>query len=192
MFGLIEDTAQEEGDRLHQRVAENNGHLNTGFVGTPLLCPALTKTGHYKIAVDLLLNEDYPSWLYSVNLGATTIWERWNSVLPDGKMNPEGMNSLNHYSYGSIEAWMYGDVAGIREAEPGFRKAVIKPNPDARLKYVDCKMETAAGIYESHWKYEEDGSVTYRFHVPFGAKALICLPDGRTEMVAAGDYIYCS
>ena len=190
VFGLIEDTAQEEGDRLHQRVAENNGHLNTGFVGTPLLCPALTKTGHYKIAVDLLLNEDYPSWLYSVNLGATTIWERWNSVLPDGKMNPEGMNSLNHYSYGSIEAWMYGDVAGIREAEPGFRKAVIKPNPDARLKYVDCKMETAAGIYESHWKYEEDGSVTYRFHVPFGAKALICLPDGRTETVAVGDYTY--
>ena len=107
-------------------------------------------------------------------------------------MNSEGMNSLNHYSYGSIEAWMYGDVAGIREAEPGFRKAVIKPNPDARLRYVDCKMETAAGIYESHWKYEEDGSVTYRFHVPFGAKALICLPDGRTETVAAGDYIYCS
>lgn len=190
VFGLIEDTAQEEGDRLHQRVAENNGHLNTGFVGTPLLCPALTKTGHHKTAVDLLLNEDYPSWLYSVNLGATTIWERWNSVLPDGRMNPEGMNSLNHYSYGSIEAWMYGDVAGIREAEPGFRKTVIKPNPDARLKYVDCKMETAAGIYESHWKYEEDGSVTYRFHVPFGAKALICLPDGRTEMVAAGDYTY--
>ena len=160
-------------------------------MGTPLLCPALTKTGHHKTAVDLLLNEEYPSWLYSVNLGATTIWERWNSVLSDGKMNPEGMNSLNHYSYGSIEAWMYGDVAGIRAAEPGFRKAVIKPNPDARLKYVDCKMETASGVYESHWKYEKDGTVTYRFHVPFGAKALICLPDGRTETVAAGEHTFC-
>lgn len=191
MFGLMEETAQAEGERLQQRVKENNGHLNTGFVGTPLLCPALTKTGHHETAVDLLLNEEYPSWLYSVNLGATTIWERWNSVLSDGKMNPEGMNSLNHYSYGSIEAWMYGDVAGIRAAEPGFRKAVIKPNPDARLKYVDCKMETASGVYESHWKYEKDGTVTYRFHVPFGAKALICLPDGRTETVAAGEHTFC-
>lgn len=191
MFGLMEETAQAEGERLQQRVKENNGHLNTGFVGTPLLCPALTKTGHHETAVDLLLNEEYPSWLYSVNLGATTIWERWNSVLSDGKMNPEGMNSLNHYSYGSIEAWMYGDVAGIRAAEPGFRRAVIKPNPDARLKYVDCKMETASGVYESHWKYEKDGTVTYRFHIPFGAKALICLPDGRTETVAAGDHTFC-
>lgn len=191
MFGLMEETAQAEGERLQQRVKENNGHLNTGFVGTPLLCPALTKTGYHETAVDLLLNEEYPSWLYSVNLGATTIWERWNSVLSDGKMNPEGMNSLNHYSYGSIEAWMYGDVAGIRAAEPGFRKAVIKPNPDARLKYVDCKMETASGVYESHWKYEKDGTVTYRFHIPFGAKALICLPDGRTETVAAGDHTFC-
>ena len=72
----------------------------------------------------------------------------------------------------------------------GISKTVIKPNPDARLKYVDCKMETAAGIYESHWKYEEDGSGNISFHVPFGAKALICLPDGRSKTVAAGDYIY--
>lgn len=192
MFGLVEATAQSEGDRLNQRVTENHGHLNTGFVGTPLLCPALTKTGHHKTAVDLLLNEEYPGWLYSVNLGATTIWERWNSVLPDGSMNPEGMNSLNHYSYGSIEAWMYGEVAGIREAEPGFRKAVLKPHPDERLRYTDCKLETAAGTYESHWKYEADGTVNYRFVVPFGAEALICLPDGRTEAVAAGEYTFCS
>ena len=134
MFGLIEDTAQEEGDRLHQRVAENNGHLNTGFVGTPLLCPALTKTGHYKIAVDLLLNEDYPSWLYSVNLGATTIWERWNSVLPDGKMNPEGMNSLNHYSYGSIGGM---DVRRCGR-NPGSRTGISKSSDQTES---GCKTE---------------------------------------------------
>lgn len=191
MFGLSENMAQSEGDRLNQRVTDNNGHLNTGFVGTPLLCPALTRSGHHRTAVDLLLNEDYPGWLYSVNLGATTIWERWNSVMPDGSMNPEGMNSLNHYSYGSIEAWMYGDVAGIRESKPGFRKAVLEPHPDERLRYIDCRLETAAGTYESHWKYEADGSVTYRFVIPFGAEALIRLPDGRTETVTAGEYIFC-
>lgn len=198
MFGLSENMAQSEGeqeaesegDRLNQRVIENNGHLNTGFVGTPLLCPALTKSGHHRTAVDLLLNEDYPGWLYSVNLGATTIWERWDSVMPDGSMNPEGMNSLNHYSYGSIEAWMYGDVAGIRESKPGFKKAVLEPHPDERLRYIDCKLETAVGTYESHWKYEADGSVKYRFVIPFGAEALIRLPDGRTEAVTAGEYTF--
>ena len=112
MFGLNpnEDAQNREGEVLYARVKENNGHLNTGFVGTTMLCPALTKTGHSKTAADLSLNEEFPGGLYSVNLGATTIWERWNSVEPDGHLNPEGMNSLNHYSYGSIAAWMYGDL----------------------------------------------------------------------------------
>ena len=194
MFGLTDENAEgnmeQEGNALSQRVADNRNHLNTGFVGTTILCPALTETGHHRQAVDLLLNEDYPGWLYSVNLGATTIWERWNSVMPDGHMNPEGMNSLNHYSYGSIEAWMYGYTAGIRALEPGFRRAVIEPHPDERLGFAACTLDTAAGSYRSDWKYEEDGKVSYEIAIPFGCVGEIRLPDGRQFMVEAGTYIY--
>lgn len=188
MFGITDGKKMEEGAALSQRVTDNNNHLNTGFVGTTILCPALTETGHHTQAVDLLLNEDYPSWLYSVNLGATTIWERWNSVMPDGHMNPEGMNSLNHYSYGSIAAWMYGYLGGIREAAPGFRKAVIEPHPDQRLGFVDCELCSAAGTYVSNWKYMENGNVSIEIIVPFGAEAEIRLPDGQERMVKAGKY----
>ncbi len=190
MFGITDGKKMEEGAALSRRVTDNRNHLNTGFVGTTILCPALTETGHHTQAVDLLLNEDYPSWLYSVNLGATTIWERWNSVMPDGHMNPEGMNSLNHYSYGSIAAWMYGYLGGIREAGPGFRKARIEPHPDNRLGFVECELQSAAGTYRSHWKYEEDGQISIEITVPFGAEAEIRLPDGRSEAVEAGKYRY--
>lgn len=188
MFGLTEK--KEEGDVLSLRVLENNNHLNAGFVGTTMLCPALTKTGHHRQAVDLLLNEDYPSWLYSVNLGATTIWERWNSVLPDGRINPEGMNSLNHYSYGSIAAWMHGYIGGIREAKPGFKKAIIEPHPDKRLGFAKCRLKTAAGMYESNWRYNEDGTILFEIIIPFDCEAEIWLPDGREMTVKTGKYIY--
>ena len=191
MFGITDGKQTEEGAALSRRVTDNKNHLNTGFVGTTILCPALTETGHHAQAVDLLLNEDYPSWLYSVNLGATTIWERWNSVMPDGHMNPEGMNSLNHYSYGSIAAWMYGYLGGIREAAPGFRKALIEPHPDRRLGFVECELQSAVGTYRSDWKYTENGEIRIEITVPFGAEAEICLPDGRSEAVKAGKYQYC-
>lgn len=190
MFGLNKERKMEEGAALSGRVADNKNHLNTGFVGTTILCPALTETGHHAQAVDLLLNEDYPSWLYSVNLGATTIWERWNSVLPDGHMNPEGMNSLNHYSYGSIAAWMYAYLGGIREKAPGFRKVLIEPCPDRRLGFLECGFQSAAGTYHSNWRYNEDESLTIEIIVPFGAEAEIRLPDGRAEQVKAGHYFY--
>lgn len=188
MFGLVDDKKMEQGAVLSQLVTENDNHLNTGFVGTTMLCPALTATGYHDQAVDLLLNEDYPSWLYSVNLGATTIWERWNSVMPDGHMNPEGMNSLNHYSYGSIAAWMYGYLGGIRETVPGFRQAVIEPHPDRRLGFAECELKSAVGTYRSNWKYDEDGKISYEITVPFGAEADILLPDGRKMTVKAGTY----
>ncbi|MCI6464191.1 MAG: glycoside hydrolase family 78 protein [Faecalicatena sp.] len=187
-FGLMPEKQKEEGERLEERVRRNGSHLNTGFVGTTLLCPALTHTGHHTTAVDLLLNEEFPGWLYCVNLGATTIWERWNSVLPDGKISEEGMNSLNHYSYGSIEAWMYSDVCGIRPSRPGFREAVIEPHPDKRLKYAECTLDTAAGRYTVKWNCQNDGNVTYEVHVPFGAQARMKFPDGKSEKLTAGTY----
>lgn len=187
-FGLS-DHVQEEGQALRKRVQENQNHLNTGFVGTTLLCPALTQTKNHDMAVTLLLNEDFPSWLYSVNLGATTIWERWNSVLEDGTISPEGMNSLNHYSYGSIEAWMYGYVCGIRPAQAGFRKAVLQPHPDKRPGFAKSTLATAAGVYESGWKYLEDGTVQYTFTIPFGAEAEVILDGKERKTLAAGSYI---
>lgn len=191
MFGLnpSEKTRQQEGDMLAQRVEENNGHLNTGFVGTTMLCPALTGTGHHDIAVQLLLNEDYPGWLYSVNLGATTIWERWDSVLKDGHLNAEGMNSLNHYSYGSIEAWMYGEVCGIRASDAGFKKAVIAPHADRRLGYAKCTLDTAAGCYRSSWHYEKD-TVVYEIEVPFDAQAEFRAEGVEPQKLEAGTYIF--
>lgn len=177
-FGLSPEKQREEGHELQKRVQTNGNHLNTGFVGTTMLCPALTATGNHKTAVDLLLNEDYPSWLYSVNLGATTIWERWDSVLADGHISSEGMNSLNHYSYGSIAAWMYGDVCGIRPLAAGFRRAKITPHPDQRLKFAECTLDTAAGTYVSRWNYQTDGRVVYDIEIPFHTEAVIILPKG--------------
>lgn len=193
-FGLAPEHAGSagndgEGAALKARVAANDNHLNTGFVGTTILCPALTATGNHETAVDLLLNEEFPGWLYSVNLGATTIWERWDSVLPDGHISPEGMNSLNHYSYGSIEAWMYKDVCGIRPAEAGYRRAVIEPHADARLWYAEGTLNTSAGLYKSSWRYGEDGKVTYQIEVPFHAEAEFVL-DGERQVLETGRHTF--
>lgn len=177
----------KEGEALQARVEANDGHLNTGFVGTTILCPALTASGHHKTAVDLLLNEEFPGWLYCVNLGATTIWERWDSVLPDGHISSEGMNSLNHYSYGSIAAWMYGDLCGIRPTEAGFKKARIAPHADERLGFVECTLHTAAGVYRSNWKYDDAGTVHYEVEVPFNAEAEFVL-GGERKLLSAGVY----
>ncbi|WP_099466647.1 alpha-L-rhamnosidase [Konateibacter massiliensis] len=183
-FGLWREKSKEEGKELEKRILENEGHLNTGFVGTPLLCPALSDTGNHKLAVDLLLNEEYPGWLYAVNLGATTIWERWNSVMQDGSMNPEGMNSLNHYSYGSIVGWMYRYVAGINPCEdaPGYKQVSIAPHTDVRLGFARTSLDTSAGRYVSEWNYKEDGKVVYHFEIPFDAKAVISLKEGKYQI----------
>lgn len=190
-FGLIPERAEKnaEGDALEARVKANDNHLNTGFVGTSILCPALTESGYEKTAFDLLLNEEFPGWLYCVNLGATTIWERWDSVLSDGHISKEGMNSLNHYSYGSIEAWMYQYVCGIKPVKAGFRTARIEPHVDSRLSFVEGTLNTAAGVYKSSWKYEEDGTVTYEVEVPFHAQAELIL-GGESRMLTAGRYTF--
>ena len=186
VFGLSPD-GKAQGDALNELVKANGGHLNTGFVGTPILCPALSATGHHDTAVTVLLQEDYPSWLYSVKLGATTIWERWNSVLPDGHMNPEGMNSLNHYTYGSIAGWMISWLCGLRPMEPGYRRAILEPRPDRRLGHAEVKLETAAGRYESAWRYDGD-AVSFAFTVPFGAEAELRLPGRAPQIIGPGSY----
>jgi alpha-L-rhamnosidase len=164
---------------------KDKNHLKTGCVGTPYLCRVLSETGNNDIAYTLLLNKDYPSWLYAVTMGATTIWERWNSVLPDGKISGTDMNSLNHYAYGSIAEWMYRNVAGINpvEDQPGYRQVRLAPQPDYRLKYAKASLDSATGLYESQWELKEDGQLYFKFVIPFNATASVELPDAKLENV---------
>ncbi|MGG1617750.1 family 78 glycoside hydrolase catalytic domain [Paenibacillus sp. NRS-1782] len=160
------------------RLRKDQNHLQTGFVGTPYINRVLSAIGSNDIAYTLLLNDDYPSWLYAVRMGATTIWERWNSILLDGKIAENGMNSLNHYSYGAIVEWMYRNMAGINpvEEQPGFRHVQLTPQPDFRIKWVKARLQTAAGLYESEWAFDTNGELTFRFSIPFNATATVTLP----------------
>lgn len=122
-------------------------------MGTPYLCRVLSENESNDVAYTLLLNKDYPSWLYAVTMGATTIWERWNSVLPDGTISGTDMNSLNHYAYGSIVEWMFRNMAGINpvEEQPGFRHIQLAPQPNSRINQVKASLNSASGLYESQW-----------------------------------------
>ena len=176
-FGLFktETGKQLAGDHLVELLRAWKDHLATGFVGTRLICEALTETGHVQEAFTLLLNTDYPSWLYEVRLGATTIWERWNSLLPDGKISGTGMNSLNHYAYGAVCGWIYRSVCGISVTEeaPGGTRVNFTPHTDWRLGSARAKVRLAAGTYACGWKLTDDGrSVTYTFSIPFGCEAV--------------------
>ncbi|MDT8861815.1 glycoside hydrolase family 78 protein [Alkalihalobacillus sp. MEB130] len=170
---------------LKDKLGQDNMHLNTGFVGTPYFCNVLSENGAADYAYTLLLNEDYPSWLYAVKLGATTIWERWNSVLPDGKISGTGMNSLNHYAYGSIAEWMYRHMCGINLSEdiPGFKKIIFNPKPDGRLSYVKATLHSACGRIESGWEITQENELRFTFKVPFNSLADVVLPVANDETV---------
>lgn len=172
----LSPNAEKCAARLSEKLDQTHGKLQTGFVGTPFLCGALTENGMERNAYDLLLNEEYPGWLYEVNLGATTIWERWNSMEPDGSVSSTGMNSFNHYAYGSIAQWICEYAAGLKAAEPGFRKASIAPVPDARLGKVDFTYESAAGRYRVFWETLDKTTLHLTVEVPFGCEAELKLP----------------
>ena len=164
-------------DRLFENA---RNELRTGFVGTAYLCSVLTQAGFNHLAYTLFLNENYPGWLYEVNMGATTVWERWNSVMPDGHMSSTGMNSLNHYAYGAVMEWVCRDAAGLAPVEdaPGFRKALMHPHPDTRLGEIDFSYESAIGRYRTHWKTVDETTFDWELEVPFGAQAEAVLPLG--------------
>lgn len=167
---------------LIKLLEKDNIHLQTGFVGTPYLCRVLSNNGANDLAYQLLLNEDYPSWLYAINLGATTIWERWNSLTADGSVSSTGMNSLNHYAYGSIVEWMYRDMCGLNptgddDNVTGFRSAVIAPKPDKSLQWAKARYRSVAGTYESGWKIDDSGTITFEITVPFNTSVRVILPD---------------
>lgn len=188
-FGLYIDR-EKIIQQFQRRLKKDCNQIKCGFVGAPLLCTVLAEAGLTELAYDFLLKEGFPSWLYSVNLGATTIWERWNSVLPDGTISDTGMNSLNHYAYGSVMEFIYAYGAGIRPLEPGFQRAVIAPCPDIRLKKLECLYDSCNGLYVSKWSIEKDGSLQVHVEIPFGCEAQVDLPgySKGKQILAAGQY----
>ena len=175
---------------LRAKLDENNCHLETGFVGTPWLLPVLSDNGLQDYAYKLLFNDDYPSWLYAVHMGATTIWERWNSVMPDGKLSGLGMNSLNHYAYGSVVEWMYRYMCGINPISDtvGFRKVVIHPQTTDKLDWVKCSFISPMGEYRVEWA-KENGDTVYKLKIPFDAKAEFII-DGQKLILMSGEHTF--
>lgn len=174
---------------LVRLIEENDNHLNTGFVGTPVLCPALSENGENELAYTLFLNREYPGWLHEVKLGATTVWERWNSLDEEGHISGVGMNSLNHYAYGSISEWIYRYVCGFR---PHMQKEVcmtLKPMPDRRLGYAKATWNSPYGVFVSGWEYEGE-EVYYYFEIPCNAKARVILESGFEDILLAGTYCF--
>lgn len=171
---------------LNKKLYEDRYHLQTGFLGTPLLCPTLSENGLNDLAYTILLGEDYPGWLNEIKLGATTQWERWNSVLPDGTVNRNGMSSMNHYAYGAVVEWLYRYVCGLRSATPGWKHARLEPLPNAQLEHARAVYDSASGRWECGWKIDGD-EVTYTAVVPFGCTAELVI-DGETRALDAGEY----
>ena len=160
------------------------GHLTTGFVGTPLLCKTLSAIGRDDLAFMLLNNKKYPSWLYPVLQGATTIWERWDGQKPDGTFQDVGMNSFNHYAYGAIGEWLYRHVAGIDidPAQPGYKHVLLAPHPGGGLKKASGEIETLYGKVSSSWKFENEEFV-YEVTIPANTSATVTLPFAKADQV---------
>ncbi len=164
--------------QLRKLFSDSDHKLRTGFVGTPLLLNVLSDIGMEDLAFELLLNEDYPGWLHEIKLGATTVWERWNSLLDDGTVSGISMNSMNHYAYGSIVEWMFRHIAGfaVSEEDPGCRHLRISPSLNFELREQESVYDSAAGEYRSSWKITDPTHVELSVTVPFGAGAILTLP----------------
>ncbi len=191
-FGIYRDRAKLAAG-LAQRLKKDVYTLKTGFLGTPLLLPALLDNGMTDAAYRMLYREAFPGWLHAVNLGATTIWERWNSLADDGSLSKCDMNSLNHYANGSVMYAVYSRMAGLRNTEPGWRRAIIAPQPNGRMKQMDLAFDSPAGRYRVQWELHDGGMLSLSVELPEGCEAQIVLPDhpqNSRETVHGGRYSY--
>jgi alpha-L-rhamnosidase len=164
------------------------GHLTTGFVGTPLLCKTLSDNGYSDLAFMLVNRKEYPSWLYPVTQGATTIWERWDGQKPDGSFQDVSMNSFNHYAYGAIGEWLYRYVAGLNldESKPGYQHFILEPHPGGGLTSAKIEFESMYGKIISDWKMEGD-NFEYQFTIPANSEATVKLiKSGKIETLLNG------
>jgi alpha-L-rhamnosidase len=183
-FGLVEGSVKERViQKLKDLLAEAGDHLKTGFVGTPYLNPVLSTTGNNDLAYRLLFHTDYPSWLYQVTKGATTVWEHWDGIKEDGSFKDGGMASFNHYAYGSIGEWLYRFVAGFGpdEGKPGFKHIHIKPMPGPGLSYVKASLETMYGTTACNWNLTDNGTMELHITIPPNTTCEAILPAAKLE-----------
>jgi len=185
-FDLLPADQRATAARRLVRDVRSRDHLTTGFLGTPDLAPVLSEYGYWADAFDLLFRTEYPSWLYPVTRGATTIWERWNGIRPDSTFQDPGMNSFNHYAYGAIGEWLYTEVAGIQAEEPGYGEIRIAPHPGDSLTHARAFLDTNYGRVESSWT-REDGQFRLVVTTPANTRATVRLPGAARTAVTEGE-----
>ena len=189
--GLLEDETQRRhaGERLAALVRASDFHISTGFVGTPLICDALCAVGAEAEAFGLLLHRGCPSWFYPVTRGATTIWERWDSMLPDGTINTGEMTSFNHYALGAVADWLHRTVAGLAPGAPGYRRLEVRPRVGGGLNYASARHVTPYGLAEAGWKLHA-GQLEVTVLVPPNTTARVTIPgsdrSGEVHEVGSG------
>ena len=190
-FNAVEERFKPElAERLAQNIAAHKTHLTTGFVGTPYLCLALSDNGMHDVAGKLLLQEEDPGWLYEVKMGATTVWERWNSIMPDGSFNPANMNSLDHYAYGSIAYWIYTRLCGLKLLEPGYKRFEVAPRFIKGITRAELEYESVYGTIKAAWRCEK-GTIFVDVSVPGNTTALVTLPEKMEQIeLGSGEYHY--
>lgn len=191
VWDLLPTPVQRDGAgrRLADLVRGNGFRINTGFLGTPLIAEALTVSGFPELAYRLVLQRACPSWLYPVTMGATTIWERWDSLRPDGSINPATMTSFNHYALGAIADWLHRTVAGLAPAAPGYRKILIRPQPYHALTHAFARHETPYGEASAGWSRDGE-ALTIEAVVPNGSQATVHAPGGQPVTVGAGRHTW--
>ena len=189
VFDLLSDAdRQAAGDRLAELVRAAGHRISTGFAGTPFVNDALTMTGHLDDAYALLLQREAPSWLYAVTMGATTIWERWDSMLPDGSINPGEMTSFNHYAFGAVADWMHRSVGGLAPLEPGYRRILVAPQPGGGLTWARTSLQTPHGLAAVRWDLEGSG-LRVQVTVPEGVEAVLRIAGRDDEVVGTGIHV---
>ncbi|MEY9810002.1 alpha-L-rhamnosidase [Streptomyces albogriseolus] len=182
-MGLVPDELKDAAAaRLVALIEARDWHLSTGFLGAPRLLPVLTDTGHTDIAYRLLTQRTFPSWGYQIDHGATTMWERWDSLRPDGTFQDPGMNSFNHYAYGSVGEWMYAHIAGIAPGRPGYREVVVRPRPGGGINEARATLTSVRGPISTRWKHRH-GRFELTCSLPANTTAQVWIPASATDRV---------
>jgi len=186
-FDLLPETLSKKAAERLAADVKSFKHITTGFLGTPLICHVLSDYGYTDLAYMLLNRKEYPSWLYPVTMGATTIWERWDGIKPDGSFQDAGMNSFNHYAYGAIGDWLYRVVAGIEIDPdlPGYKHVIIQPHPGGELGYAKAGINSMYGKITSGWE-KKSGALKVSVEIPANTFATVSLPGAVPEEVKEG------